>query len=178
MKRDGTPRVLVIDDEQFVRELLQDFFEKMDFAVVTAADGDAGIAACRRERFDAALVDLKMPGKGGIEVLAVITEIDPTLPVIVMTGYPTIDSSIEAIRKGAYDYIIKPFKLQELKELIDRAIKEQTLSREIENLRERLSTVESELRRYRAVHEVPAPHDTALPASPAQVDSLQGARGS
>jgi DNA-binding NtrC family response regulator len=149
MSTNSKPRVLVVDDEQFVRELLQDFFDKMEFQVVAAADGDAGIAACRRERFDAALVDLKMPGKGGIEVLTIISELDPAMPVIVMTGYPTIDSSIEAIRKGAYDYIIKPFKLQELKELIDRAIKEQTMSREIANLRARLTGVEEELCQYR-----------------------------
>jgi len=144
------PHVLVVDDEQFVRDLLQDYFTKMEFSVVTAADGQAGIDACRRERFDVALVDLKMPGKGGIEVLAEVREIDASLPVVVMTGYPTIDSSIEAIRRGAYDYIIKPFKLQELKELIDRAVKEQTLSREIEDLRQRLTHVESELRQYRS----------------------------
>jgi DNA-binding NtrC family response regulator len=162
MKQERTPRILVVDDEQFVRELLLEFFKKMEFEVVTAADGGAGINACRSGRFDAALVDLKMPGKSGIDVLAEIADIAPALPVIVMTGYPTIDSSIEAIRKGAYDYIIKPFKLQELKELIDRAIKEQTLSREIEDLRERLTNVEAELRQYRSVQDSVADHDTPL----------------
>jgi DNA-binding NtrC family response regulator len=163
-----------VDDEQFVGELLLEFFQKLDFEVVTAADGGAGIKACQEGHFDAALVDLKMPGKSGIEVLTEITDIAPTLPVIVMTGYPTIDSSIEAIRKGAYDYIIKPFKLQELKELIDRAIREQTLSREIEDLRLRLSNVESELRQYRAVQESVSGHTTPLRSPAESVESWQG----
>ena len=145
MNTKAQPKLLVVDDEQFVRELLEDFFGKMDFTVVTAANGTEGIAACRKERFDAALVDLKMPGQGGIAVLEEVSQIDPALPVIMMTGYPTIDSSIEAIRRGAYDYIIKPFKLQELKELIDRAIRDQSLSREIESLRERVTAIEATL---------------------------------
>ena len=66
-----------------------------------------------------------------------------------MTGYPTIDSSIEALRLGAYDYIIKPFKLQELRELIERAIKEQQLHAEIDTLRGRIAGIEQELREYR-----------------------------
>jgi DNA-binding NtrC family response regulator len=153
MKTNRKPRVLVVDDEQFVRELLHDFFDKMDFGVTTVANGDEGIDVCRRERFDAALVDLKMPGKSGIEVLEAFAEIDPALPVVMMTGYPTIDSSIEAIRRGAYDYIIKPFKLQELKELIDRAVREQTLAREIESLSDRIDVVESELAQVRETQE-------------------------
>ena len=164
MNNNGKSRLLVVDDEQFVRELLHDFFSKLEFDVVTAADGDAGIEACRKTRFDAALIDLKMPGKSGIEVLTAVREIDASLPVIVMTGYPTIDSSIEAIRKGAYDYIIKPFKLQELKELIDRAVKEQTLAREIEGLRDRLSKVEAELRHYRSVPDSDAPPGDSIHA--------------
>ena len=164
------PRVLVIDDEQFVRDLLQDFFTKMEFSVVAAADGSSGIAACRRAEFDVALVDLKMPGKSGIEVLGELRRIDPSLPVIVMTGYPTIDSSIEAIRQGAYDYIIKPFKLQQLKELVDRAVREQSMSREIEDLRERLGRVESELRQYRSQQDTtPQREPVAVSAPPGEM---------
>lgn len=171
MNANGKSRLLVVDDEQFVRELLHDFFTKLGFDVVTAADGDAGIAACRQTRFDAALIDLKMPGKCGIEVLTAVREIDAALPVIVMTGYPTIDSSIEAIRKGAYDYIIKPFKLQELKELIDRAVKEQTLAREIEGLRNRLSRVEAELQQYRSLPNSDAPAGDSIHAESERIDA-------
>ena len=143
-------RILVIDDEIFVRDLLFEFFTKLQFNVSVAADGNAGITLFQQSLFDVILVDLKMPGKSGIETLREIHHIRSTTPVIVMTGYPTIDSSIEALRLGAYDYIIKPFKLQELKEVVDRAIKEQELHSEIDSLREKVHTIEAELRQYRS----------------------------
>jgi two-component system response regulator AtoC len=142
-------RILVIDDEVFVRDLLSDFFGKLKFTVVAAPDGPAGIAAFEKEPFHVVLVDLKMPGMSGIETLREIRRIRSFTPVIIMTGYPTIDSSIEALRLGAYDYIIKPFKLQELRELIERAIKEQHLHAEIDTLRGRIACIEQELRDYR-----------------------------
>jgi DNA-binding NtrC family response regulator len=143
-------RILVVDDEVFVRDLLDDFFGKLGFTVVTAADGPAGIDAFRKTEFHAVLVDLKMPGMSGTETLRELRAVRPSVPVIIMTGYPTIDSSIEALRVGAYDYIIKPFKLQELRELVERAIKEQELHTEIDTLRGRIAGIEQELRDYRA----------------------------
>ena len=143
-------RILVIDDESFVRDLLTDFFEKLNFEVVTAADGTAGLTAFGDGPFSVVLVDLKMPGKSGIETLSDIRQQDTVTPVIIMTGYPTIDTSIEALRLGAYDYIIKPFKLQDLREVVDRAIKEQALHSEIDTLRERISEIEHRLRSHRA----------------------------
>lgn len=155
MNKSENIRILVVDDEPFVRDLLKDFFTKIDMDVTTAPDGASGVAACRSDTFDAALVDLKMPGKSGIEVLAKIKQIDPTLPVIMMTGFPTIDSSLEAIRRGAYDYIIKPFKLQELKELVARAVKERSAALDMEVLRTRIDRLEEELRRIATLVKVP-----------------------
>lgn len=155
MSQDRTPRILVIDDEHFIRDLLVDFFGKGEYAVVTAEDGEHGIAQCRAGRFDAALVDLKMPDKTGTDVLAELRTIDPNLPVIIMTGYPTIDASIEAIRRGAQDFVVKPFRLQDLKERVDRAIRSRSVTRDIDELRARLSAIEKELREYRAHTAVP-----------------------
>jgi two-component system response regulator AtoC len=143
-------RILVIDDEAFVRDLLHDFFTKLKFEVVLAPDGSSGIAAFGDSRFSLVLVDLKMPGKSGIDVLRELRQEHADTPVIIMTGYPTVDSSIEALRLGAFDYIIKPFKLQELREVVDRAIKEQELHEEIDTLRGRIVNIEQELRAYRA----------------------------
>ncbi len=150
MTNRGNRRVLVIDDEVFVRDLLIDFFDKLDFEVETASDGNAGVDAFRRGTFSAVLVDLKMPGKSGIETLSEIRAIDTKTPVIIMTGYPTIDTSIEALRLGAYDYIIKPFKLQDLRDIVDRAIREQELHTEIDTLRDRITDIEGQLREHRA----------------------------
>jgi len=162
-----TRSVLVIDDEIFIRDLLSDFFVKLQFGVVVARDGNAGIAEFRKSRFDVALVDLKMPGKSGIETLRELHQIHANTPVIVMTGYPTIDSSIEALRLGAYDYIIKPFKLQELKDVVDRAIKEQEIHVEIDSLREKVHTIEAELRQYRSAASERAREIGSLPGGAA-----------
>jgi two-component system response regulator AtoC len=150
MNESNRRRVLVIDDEVFVRDLLDDFFGKLNFTVVTAPDGASGLAAFRKEPFDVVLVDLKMPGMSGTETLSQIRSVRSSTPVIIMTGYPTIDSSIEALRLGAYDYVIKPFKLQELRELVERAIREQELHDEIDTLRGRIAGIEQQLREHRA----------------------------
>ncbi len=147
-----TATLLVVDDEQFVRDLLEDFFAKNGYTVTTAANGETAIDCCRADRFDAALVDLKMPDRTGTDVLGELRAIDPNLPVIIMTGYPTLDSSVEAIRRGAQDYVVKPFRLQDLKERVDRAVRTRALTRDIDELRTRLAAVEDELRRYRAQH--------------------------
>lgn len=141
--------ILVIDDEVFVRELLEEYFGRLDYTVRTAESGDAGIEAVRDTCFSVALVDLKMPGRDGIETLREIRKIDPLCLTIIMTGYPTIDSSIEALRAGAYDYVIKPFKLSELREVVDRATGEYQLKAEVDRIQRNIESVEGELRDYR-----------------------------
>jgi DNA-binding NtrC family response regulator len=140
---------LVVDDEVFVRELLEEYFGRLGYEVTTAQSGDAGLAALQAGRFGVALVDLKMPGKDGIETLREIRRLDPHCLIVIMTGYPTIDSSIEALRCGAFDYIIKPFKLGELREVVERAAKEYRLKMEIDGIQSRMKTVEGQLRQYR-----------------------------
>ena len=144
-----TPHILVVDDEQFIRDLLGDFFSKSDYSVVSAADGESGITQCRSGRFDVALIDLKMPDRAGTDVLAEVRAIDPTLPVIIMTGFPTVDASIEAMRRGAHDFVVKPFRLQDLKERVDRAVRARSIARDIDELRTRMTAIEEELRERR-----------------------------
>lgn len=151
MTKSGNSRVLVIDDERFIRDLLQDFYSKSGYDVVIAPDGKSGIAEVEHGQFDVALVDLKMPDMTGTDVLAAIQSINPALPVIIMTGYPTVDASIEAIRLGAQDFIVKPFRLQDLKLRLDRAIQSRSVAREVEDLRARVGLLEKELREFRAL---------------------------
>lgn len=143
-------RILVVDDEVFVRELLEEYFDRLDYEITTADSGEAGIEAVQASKFGVVLVDLKMPGKDGIETLRDIRRIDPLCLIVIMTGYPTIDSSIEALRAGAYDYIIKPFKLSELREVVDRAGREYRLKVEVDRIQQNIDNVEGELREYRA----------------------------
>ena len=142
-------RLLVVDDEVFVRELLEEYFSRLGHEVTAAESGEAGITAVQTGRFGVALVDLKMPGIDGIETLREIRRLDPRCVIVIMTGYPTIDSSIEALRSGAFDYIIKPFKLGELCEVVERAAKEYRLRVEIDGIQQRIETVETQLRRHR-----------------------------
>ena len=137
----------------------------MEYDVTTADSGDAGIDVVRESRFGVALIDLKMPGRDGIETLREIRRIDPLCLIIIMTGYPTIDSSIEALRAGAYDYIIKPFKLGELREVVERAVKEFRLKVEIDQIQRKIESVEGELRDYRtSAHRTDTENSQSCPA--------------
>jgi two-component system response regulator AtoC len=137
--------ILVVDDELFVRELLEEYFSKLDFEVSVASSGPAALKMVAESRFKVALIDLKMSDMDGIEVLKSIRELDENLIMILMTGYPTVESSVEAMRSGAYDYVIKPFRLNELKDIISRAIKEHQFRSEIGDIKSRIDTIERKL---------------------------------
>jgi len=138
-------KILVVDDELFVRELLEEYFSKLDFEVMVASSGPEALKLVAENRFRVALIDLKMSDMDGIEVLRKVRELDENLIVILMTGYPTVESSVEAMRTGAYDYVIKPFRLNELKDIISRAIKEHQVRCEISHIKSRLAVLEQRL---------------------------------
>ncbi len=141
-------RVLVVDDELFVRELLMEFLSKQDFEVISAQSGEEAIQMTKANPARVALIDLKMPGIDGLKTMQEIKKISPNTLVIIMTGYPTLETSIEALRSGAYDYVVKPFKLNELRNAIDRALNEHRLKLEIDQLKERIKNLERELKDY------------------------------
>ncbi len=138
-------KLLVVDDELFVRELLEEYFSRLDFEVLIANSGPAALKLVAENRFQVALIDLKMSDMDGIEVVRKIRELDKDLVLVLMTGYPTVESSVEAMRAGAYDYVIKPFRLSELEEIIARAIKEYQVRCEINQIKSRLAVVEEGL---------------------------------
>lgn len=155
-------RILVVDDEVFVRDLLQEFLGKQGYDVSLAESGEAAVQHSTDNDVDVALVDLKMPGIDGLETLKRLRDIDPNTPVIIMTGYPTIETSIKALRLGAYDYVIKPFKLNELKAAVEKALKERKLKVEIDSLRNKIKSIEGELEKY-DVNENNVPEAQNLP---------------
>jgi DNA-binding NtrC family response regulator len=141
----SSERILVVDDELFVRELLLEFLSAQGYEVSLADSGEKAVELTQTQPADVVLVDLKMPGIDGIETLKQIKKIAPDVLAIIMTGYPTIESSIEALRHGVYDYVIKPFKLDDLKSSIERALREYKLKVEISQLKDRIEQLETEL---------------------------------
>jgi len=129
--------ILVIDDEQIMREGCSRILSKDGWAVITAENGKQGlneIQACP-EKIDVILLDLMMPGMSGMEVMDHVRTIDPNLLVIVITGYATVESAVEAMKKGAYDFIPKPFTPDQLRIVVRRALERRTLQKEAEFLR-------------------------------------------
>lgn len=141
-------RILVVDDELFVRELLLEFLSAQGFEVLLADSGEKAVEVIQTQLADIVLVDLKMPGIDGIETLKQIKKIAPDVLAIIMTGYPTIESSIEALRHGASDYVVKPFKLNDLKSSIENALQEHKLKTEICKLKDRIAELEMELEKF------------------------------
>ena len=116
-------RVLIIDDEPSIRKVLAAHLKAQSYEVETASDGGEGISKLQSEQFHAVVTDLKMPGIGGLEVLHWVRSHDPGLPVVIITAHGTVDTAVEAIKLGAHDYITKPFDRDELKLILEKAVR-------------------------------------------------------
>ncbi len=132
-------RILVVDDELSLRQMLTIFLRKADYEVETANNGLEALERLQREPFDLVLTDVRMPRMGGLDLLDVIRERDIPVQVIVMTAYSTTETALEAMRKGAYDYVIKPMKLAELRVLLDKCLEKNALVAENRQLKKRLA---------------------------------------
>lgn len=120
-------RILVIDDEKNIREGLQMALEDDGYEVLTAEDGTVGLQKALTEVVDLVITDLRMPGVGGQELLRRVTSETPGVPVIVLTGHGTVETAVEAMRMGAYDFLTKPLDLDRLSLLVKRALQNREL---------------------------------------------------
>jgi DNA-binding NtrC family response regulator len=130
--------ILIVEDERSQREMLRDFLTKEGHRTTEAKNGEEAIGLIRSVSLDLALIDFKMPGLNGLEVLKEAKRLNPELDVIMITAYGTIETAVDAMKAGAMDYITKPIDLEELLLLIGRAAQHQTLVRENEMLRRQL----------------------------------------
>ena len=128
-------RILVIDDQELMRESLCETLARAGYDVDAAPSGGEGIERFEGERFAAVITDLKMPDVSGMTVLARVQEVGPETPVIVITGHGSIENAVEAMKKGAFDYITKPFQPDEIEVLVQKAVKHHSLVIENESLR-------------------------------------------
>ncbi len=113
--------ILVVEDEDIMRDSLVDWFSSEDHKVAAASDGDKELEGFNLEDYDVMIVDLKLPGRDGLSVLSEVRVKNPKVKVIIITAYPSIDTAVEAMRRGAVDYLAKPFELERLDTSIVRA---------------------------------------------------------
>jgi DNA-binding NtrC family response regulator len=129
------PSILVVDDDEVMRQTLSDVLKKKGYAVSTAETGGHTLSSIKEQLFDLVLLDIRLPDMDGLDVLKGIKEIESDLMVIVMTAYSDVQTAVMAMKSGAYDYIDKPFELEELRILIQKALETQNLRNEIRQLR-------------------------------------------
>jgi two-component system, NtrC family, response regulator PilR len=133
-------RVLIVDDEKSMRDLLTITLEKAGYEVTAADGGEAGIDAVRKETFDAIITDLRMPKVDGLQVLRAAKDLSPETAVIVVTAVASTETAVEAMKLGAYDYVTKPFKLDEVDLIIRNGLERKRLRDENSYLRKQLET--------------------------------------
>ena len=134
-------KVLIVDDDPVVRDSLGEWFSSEAFEVTALSSGREALERIERNRWDIALLDIKMPGMDGIELQGRLKDIDPDMPLIIMTGYGSVETAVQALKNGAYDYITKPFDPDELVHLVSRALEHRAARREVVRLRENLQEV-------------------------------------
>ena len=150
-------RILVVDDEEQMRDLLAKVLERKGYQVSVCGDGAEALAFLEREPADLVITDVRMPGLNGMEALRAIKELNPEIVVLIMTAFGSIDQAVQAVKEGAYDYINKPFKIDEILLTIEKALAERRLRHEVATLRQELRTryhFENLIGKSRAMQEV------------------------
>ena len=114
----GKGPVLVVDDEDIVRDSLASWLEEDGYEVDTASDGQTALGMLQKRSYAVVLEDLKMPSMDGLKLLARVRSLRPEAAVILMTAYATVDTAVQAIKEGAYDYLVKPFDPEKLSQMV------------------------------------------------------------
>jgi DNA-binding NtrC family response regulator len=135
----ASARILVADDEKEILVSCRKILERAGYEVATASDGAEALKILKSTRCDLLFVDLRMPGRSGMEIVSLARAIDPSMMIIMFTAYATLDTAVEAIKRGAFDYLAKPFTADQLKLAAGRALNHKELQEENINLREQLA---------------------------------------
>src|SRR6195256_3290789 len=121
-------QVLIVDDEPNLRKILSAQLSRDGYDVLTAEDGEKGLEALREHHIDLVITDLKMPKLDGMALLREALREDPELPIVMITAHGTIDTAVEALKTGAFDYLTKPFDKDEVRQIVAKALKTRQLA--------------------------------------------------
>jgi DNA-binding NtrC family response regulator len=131
-------RILIADDDEIVRDAISSLLRDEGYSVLSAVDGIDAVSVLRIEDIDLVITDLRMPGADGYEVLRYAVKSNPDIIVIMLTAYGTLDTALNAIKDGAYDYLTKPFKIQEILLLVEKVFRRAQLIQENRELKKSL----------------------------------------
>lgn len=134
-------KILIAEDDAMVSDVMMKFLSEEGYSVVSSNDGLEAMKLLRLEDIKLVLTDLRMPGADGMEVLRTAVQTNPKMPVVLITAYGTLDTALEAMKEGAYDYIVKPFVMQQLLLVVRNAYKMANLTEENENLSNQLKSM-------------------------------------
>src|SRR5713226_4310095 len=132
--------LLIVDDERAIREVCRDVAQSLGFNTVVADSAEHAYRMSETQNIDVVLLDLKLPGAGGLEALHQIGQCKPDAVTVVVTGYGTVQSAVQAMKNGAYDYVTKPFSMEELRLLLERVSSHLKLKTENRMLREKIKS--------------------------------------
>jgi DNA-binding NtrC family response regulator len=148
-KKNDPFRILIVDDHREIRSILEEYLREEGYQADGAGDGQEALAMQESEPFDLIITDLNMPGMTGIELIKEITKGDYATEFIIITGYASLDTAIEAVKAGAFDYIVKPFRIEELKVVIKNVKDKVVLKKANKQLFDKLKSFYLEISRYK-----------------------------
>ena len=148
-RKDEPFRILIVDDNREIRTILEEYLKEEGYLAEGAGDGKEALTKYGQKSYDLIITDLNMPGMTGIELIKEIAKEENTTEFIIITGYASLDSAIEAVKSGAFDYLVKPFRIEELKVVIKNVKDKIMLKKANRQLFDKLKSFYFEISRYR-----------------------------
>jgi DNA-binding NtrC family response regulator len=148
-KKSESFRVLIVDDNREIRNILEEYLREEGYVAEGAGNGSEALAKHGSAPFDLIITDLNMPGMTGMELIKAISKVESATEFIIITGYASLDTAIEAVKAGAFDYIVKPFRIEELRVVIKNARDKIMLKKANKQLFDKLRSFYFEISRYR-----------------------------
>lgn len=159
---DKTKSIIIIDDEYNLRRSLALLLQEAGYSVTTASNGEEALRCLQQEFYDLAFLDIRLPDKSGIELLPLIRDDFPDMPILLITGHATMDTAVEAIRHGARDYLLKPIQPAQLLKRVRELFEEQTQPNRRRELVDQIQNLLSELQEVEGISSTAAPETTSI----------------